>query len=245
MNLDSLILLESIEISGGLFKHDGDLFRRLSRLYASSSNLISITIDNPKEMFDDVSDHGSLQELFACSPRGNPAHRLQRLSLSDIFVVDDVVVSHLSHLTSFKLLSLPYFLHSVHCCHPNHIWVAFRQASIRLEELVVELNGIDESLNDYLASFSGLKKLKLSIPKFDSQASSEACAAAFWSKGFPNHADTLQEFTLNAFEDGSWCFGRDNCSLIARCSRLEQLTLSFLPVYPVDPDFNNLVSSFV
>jgi hypothetical protein len=99
------------------------------------------------------------------------------------------------------------------------------------------------SLNDYLSSFSGLKKLELSIPTFDSQAFSEASAVKFWSESFPNHIDTLQDFSLRACFEGQWCFGRRNQSLIAMCTKLEQLTMSLLlDDIPGDgSDFNGVV----
>jgi hypothetical protein len=208
--------------------------------------LNSITIENPEEVYEvDLWAHG-LQKLFSSSPRRNPAHRLRYLALTNVLVqFDKVTLSHLVNLTSFKLSSLPYTSNGADLNHD--LWVAFSQSGICLEELEVGLSAMTDSLIDYLASFSGLKKLKLSIPDFGNQASSEESAVKFWSNGFPNHVDTLQDFSLHACYDGQWCFGRHNHSLIAKCIKLEQLTIGVLPrdIPSQESDFNGVVSIFV
>ena len=146
-NFDSLKTLESIDISGDPFEYNG-LFFSVSRLYASSSNLSSITIKNPEP--------SKVYSLFSSSPKDNPAHHLRCLALSNIPVHLDKV--SLSHLTSLKLSSLRHITGS----RPDDIWVALEQSKVCLEELKVGWDVVDESLYDFLCSFSGLKKLKLS-----------------------------------------------------------------------------------
>lgn len=212
-DFDSFNALESINISGGLFKDNNDaLFLSLSKLYASSCKLNSITIDFQQA-------HG-LQKWFSCKPKGI----LRHLAITSIlFDYDKVALSHLANLTSFKL-SLP---------DPPHldcdIWAAFRQSGIRIEELEVKYYAITDSLSDYLSSFPGLKKLRLSIPNFDSQAYSEAHAVKFWSTGLPNHIETLHNFSLYSNYEGQWCFDDHSCPLIAKCTKLVQLAVSVLP----------------
>jgi hypothetical protein len=226
-NFNSLNALESINILDEPFKHNGALFLSLSKLYASSSTLNSITIENEDQVDAEVFGANTLRQLFSCIPRGNPAHRLRCLSLTDVPIrLDELILSHLTNLTSFKL-SLPY---SCNDGSPaDDIWVAFRRSRVSLEELEVGFEAMEDSLNDYLSSFSGLKKLRLSIPSFDDRASSEASAVKFWSDGFPNHVDTLRDFSLHACYEGQWCFGRHTASLIAKCTKLKQLTICVQP----------------
>jgi hypothetical protein len=220
-------MLESIRILGD---HAG-LFLGLSKLYASSFNLKSITLEDVEETDDD-----KFQQLFSCSPRANLTHRLRYLALINVSVrFDEGTLSHLTNLTSFKyscLESLP----------DSGIWIAFRRSQIYLEELEVGYDAMGESLNDYLSSFSGLKKLGLSIPAFASQASSEASAVKFWSDSFPNHVDTLESFNLHAVYDGQWCFGHHNNSVIAKCTKLTQLTIGVLPGDTPIQDSDGVVS---
>ena len=224
-NFESLNALESINIFGELFQHKGALFLSLSKLYASSLNLNSITIKNSDEY--ELYGTQSLQQLLSSSPRENPAHRLRYLAVSDVPIrLDEVSLSHLTHLTSFNLSSLPEGSLS---SSPDDIWVAFKRSNIRLEELEVGINAVADSIIDYLSSFSGLKKLRLFIPNFDNQTFSDASAVKFWSESLQNHVDTIRDFSLRACYSGQWCFGRHNRSLVGKCTKLKQLTVSLLP----------------
>jgi hypothetical protein len=238
-NLDTLNLLESINISGS-FDRNEVLFLGISKLYASSSHLKSITMDNTG--LTKLSEGYSLQALFSRSPRDMATHRLRHLAVANVCIrLDEVTLSHLTNLTSFNLRFLPY---PTIC---DDVWNAFRRSRIRLEELRIGYTALGDSFTDYLSSFSGLKKLSISVPTFDSQAFSEASAVKFWTTGFPNHVDTLQDFSLRARFNGQWCFGSHNRALIANCTKLERLTVSLLPeeIPNRKSDFNGIVSIFV
>ena len=232
---DPLNSLESINIVSNSISRDLIL---LSKIYASSSNLTSITFDNFESMYSVKSPetHG-LQQLFS-SPRRNLALPLRYLSLSDVPVcLDDISSSHFTHLTSFKLPSLSYEN------SPADIWIAFRRSNIRLEELEVGFNAMADSLNDYLSSFTGLKKLSLTITGLHGGTSSNASANKFWSSGFPNHVNTIQDFSLRADYGGQWCFGLHNHSLLEKCTKLRQFTVSLRPedIPTKEYDFNGIV----
>lgn len=88
---------------------------------------------------------------------------------------------------------------------------------------------MDDSLNDYLSSFFGLKKLDLSLTAFRSRTASHASAVKFWSNCFPNYVDTLQDFSLKACYDDQWCFGNHNRQVVATCTNLKRIKMSLLP----------------
>jgi len=215
VNLQSfytLIALESISIK--CYRVPVALLHSISNLYASSDNLISIELDvYHSEGFD-------LHQLLARKPKADTTGRLRRLALCNVPVrIYEDTLSLLENLTSLRL-SFPLYMTSN---DPDEIWNALRLSKIFLEELEIGNFAMGHALNDYLSSFSGLKKLKLCVKE-------ERFADEFWTNTFPNHVGTLQYFSLRSPLVGSrWCFGNHNRSVIAKCAKLERLTITVPP----------------
>jgi hypothetical protein len=149
---------------------------------------------------------------------------LRRLFLWGCFICfDEVTVHHFRNLTSLSFCAnLP---------HPDpqysldRVWKALKASGTQLEELNLGSNAVSASLIDYLSSFSGLKKLRLTLM---GSAFPKVSAAQFWSGAFPKHTNTLELFTVFAWEEGEWCFLPYNRPLISQCTKLKVLHLSIL-----------------
>jgi len=110
--------------------------------------------------------------------------------------------------------------------HPRDIWSTFTGSGIQLEELVH--NTTTTSLIDYLSTYSGLKKLKLSVSPFLNGSSSDTAATRFFNDVLPRHFETLENLSLEAYYEGKWCFTSHNAALITQCTKLNHLLMSMI-----------------
>jgi len=116
----------------------------------------------------------------------------------------------------------------------HEIWKNFIGSGIHLQELKLDL--ITTSSVDYLLSYSGLKKLRLTVTGLESD--NRERADLFFNKCLVNHADTLEEFILIACKEGPWNFCSNNSRSIAKCTKLKFLAMNlFLETSPPHWDF--------
>jgi hypothetical protein len=154
----------------------------------------------------------SLREILGEIPQsGGPPLQLQHLGLiSCATSLDVVTLRHLQSLTSFKLHDHRDDLDSC------NVWDALLSADVRLTALDTDCVG--GKLLNYLASYSGLKILKLqSLFKADDLANQ------FFRDILPNHADSLETLRLDPQNESSWCLGSGTLDSVLQCHKLVKL----------------------
>ncbi|KAJ7737556.1 hypothetical protein B0H16DRAFT_104926 [Mycena metata] len=112
---------------------------------------------------------------------------------------------------------------SMGCC--SDICRVLEEMNIRLKSVFVKYPTL-QSLPRYLASYSGLERLRLGV------VWREAMGATLLNDILPRHVESLVELSLvgNA---GEVCnFGQHNIALISQMTRLERLEMSFSPSTP-------------
>jgi hypothetical protein len=108
----------------------------------------------------------------------------------------------------------------------NAIWKAPQISGIHLEELALDC--VVPSFLDYLASYSGLKKLQLTAGGFLDGTSSDTLARQFFSTPLTNHVHSLEELRVIPPFEGSWCFGGHNEAVLSRFTNLKTLRMAIL-----------------
>ncbi|KAF8152365.1 hypothetical protein B0H34DRAFT_724892 [Crassisporium funariophilum] len=235
LRLDKLIGLHAISISGTASKHYEQIMEHLSRMIAGSPQLTSITM---------ASNYGrratptkpqcttkpqSLHHLVKYYPKDTAPLRLRFLSMQTYFVcLDKITMPHLKFLTSLELKNIVYTPESNRMKEerfestPNDIWSMLAQGASRLEEISVH-NQIVPSFLKYLKSYSGLKKLKLRIGRFEDGSDSDQIALQFYGNALDNHTTSLENLDILARFEGSWYFGAHNQALISKCTKIKEL----------------------
>lgn len=98
------------------------------------------------------------------------------------------------------------------------IWSKLEQASVRLREL--SLPEISEELLHYLASYSGLEVLDLTIGR-----DSMVAGSIFWTQVLPRHERTLQRLALNNQSEAvDWYISKQSLQVLKNCRRLSHIT---------------------
>ena len=180
-----------------------------------------------------------MDQIFLGCSKNTPASRLRRLCLHDCFVrIDKFTLPHLHQLTSLELICMQHRYSGEdldYYGYPRDIWSTFIGSGIQLEELVH--NTTTNSLIDYLSSYSGLKKLKLTVSLFTDAPSSDEAATRFFDNVLSRHVETLESLSLEAYYEGEWCFTLRNAGLISQCTKLNHLLMStFVPFQPKAED---------
>ena len=201
------------------------LYTSLSKLYASCSTLTSLAISDGSGR--QLTKANSVDQIFLGSPKPS---RLRRLSLHDCFVhIDKLTLPHLRQLTSLELICVRHIYYqggSDSYGYPCDIWSTFIGSGIQLEELVH--NSMTVSLIDYLSSYSGLKKLKLSVSAFTDASSSNKAATRFFNNVLSRHVETLESLSLDAWYEDEWCFTPRNAGMVSQCTKLNHLLMSII-----------------
>ena len=171
-----------------------------------------------------------MDQIFLGCSKNTLASRLRRLCLHDCFVrIDKVTLPHLRQLTSLELICRQHRFWEWSPdsnSHPRSIWSTFVGSGIQLEELVH--NTTTTSLIDYLSSYTGLKKLKLSVSQFMDASSSDQAATRFFNGVLSRHLETIESLSLEAYYEGEWCFTSRNAGLIGQCTKLNHLLMSII-----------------
>ncbi|TFK71982.1 hypothetical protein BDN72DRAFT_957701 [Pluteus cervinus] len=141
-----------------------------------------------------------LRIVHGCLGKGYPAKALFTSQLSDL---RSITMEGLSTWGIETLLPAPSFQNLRHVnimssyqYHPvDPLWASMKAAGTILETLVTAQ--ISSSLIDFLASFSGLRNLKIDDIITDSSCSSPKITSSFFDLALPRHFSTLESFSLS------------------------------------------------
>jgi len=108
----------------------------------------------------------------------------------------------------------------------DDIWKTLKSSKIHLEDLTLDV--VVPSFLEYLASYSGLKKLQVTAGGFLDGIISDSTAKQFFSAPLTNHIQSLEDLGIIAPFEGSWCFGPCNLAVISRCTNLKKLRMAII-----------------
>jgi hypothetical protein len=248
--LHDLSGIQEISIHGRSEKSNAEILDNVAKLVARSPKITSIDINSDSSYYA-ADKSQSLHQIFKHYPQNFSPLRLRHLSLRACFVkLDDVTLPHLQHLTSLSLVNIedphnrmrwaaePSNLQlskeqQIYGSSIDDIWKALKNSRIYLEELA--LNIVVPSFLEYLASYSGLKKLRLTASGFHEGTSSDSMARQFFSTPFLNHIQSLEDLRISALFEGYWCFGPWNQAIVSRCTNLKSFGMAIVSgqLYPL------------
>lgn len=189
-----------------------------------SPQLLHLELDSGQFWGDDRVP--TLHDLFGKVSPGT-ALRLKHLSLSWWrWRLDSITLPHLKCLTSLELNSPVIFRggeddysHDV-----SEIWHTFRIEGIHLSDLGT--SAMDEELLQYLGSYSGLRRLKLTSATGRTEKLSNNLADQFYKSVLPRHSQSLTNIEIYPGHQGRWCFGFHNASIISQCQQVKNLLMA-------------------
>jgi len=183
---------------------------------------------------DGYHDNGyapTLQDFFA-ETSSSVCLKITHLNLSGLFVkLDASALRHLRSLISLTIMDMfsPYD-ETTEYQGPEllaeKIWSTLRSEKIHLQELVTD--EAQPALVEYLTSFSGLRRLRLTWtssyrtpPEVYNQL-----AVHFYEQGLENHISFLESLEVRSSYEGKWCFGNHCSNVIKKGTRLTLFELS-------------------
>jgi hypothetical protein len=175
--------------------YDDVLISQIATVIANSPHLKSLSVDNQVYQSDDAF---ALCKLFEKLSVKNPL-RLEHLDIRHIdATVDQIVLPHLTHLTSFRSrLVLDDFPVA------QRVWTSFLVNNVRLSD--VEIEGVvTEEMMLYLSSFSGLKRLVLHELNTDSDMITENTKNMLFTEVLPKHVNSLQTLDIMGYNEDEW-----------------------------------------
>lgn len=228
LELNRFLSLESLSMARITF--NTQTLQKLSEFVASSRSLFSIKLDNMHNWGrDGIWAYYGLHfnELLAGCSSHLPLHRLDLQGF--VFRFDSKATPYLKSLSSLTIISAwnysseaPQSSSESSVRHSfAELWRSLEAAKVCLQEL--EVNLVSDPLITYLSSFKGLRKLRLRVQAFDSDAEADEAALAFFSRAFPHHTSTLQDLSITPVFEGKWCFGPDSLQDITKCPNLKRL----------------------
>ncbi|KAL0577810.1 hypothetical protein V5O48_004177 [Marasmius crinis-equi] len=139
----------------------------------------------------------------------------------DVLRLSQFSLRHSSHilaqLGSLKALHLDR-------CIPYDIWPVLSAANIQLQEVTVDY--VDRHLLDYLESYCGLERIRISFNGIQLGSShSDSVAGRFWMKCLPRHDRTLKSIVIIPKSTGTWCLDSENLAVLRKCVRIEEMTV--------------------
>jgi hypothetical protein len=155
---------------------------------------------------------------------------ITHLSLSGLFVgLDATVIPHLRSLISLHIKNI--FSPSGQASgnpgpSSGNVWPSLRLENVYLQEIVTD--DVQLALIEYLASFSGLRRLRLTQASryCTSPLASDQLAIEFYGRALQNHVHSLESLEIDASYEGNWCFASHCSDIIKRCACLTSLKLS-------------------
>ena len=155
---------------------------------------------------------------------------ITHLSLSRLFVkLDSTLIPHLRSLISLHIENIFSTKDQVSVnpgSSTGNIWSSLRLENIHLQEIVTD--EVQLTLIEYLTSFSGLRRLRLTRASRYTMTplESDQLAITFYGRALQNHVHSLESLEIDARYEGKWCFA-DHCSgIIKQCACLTSLKLS-------------------
>jgi hypothetical protein len=167
----------------------------------------------------EIEQRPSIHEVLGeVSQSSGPPLRLQHLGFSSCVIrLDLATMRHLKSLTSLKLCH--YERSGAVSDHVRHVWITLLAEGMQLTALSTDC--VDGTLLRYLASYSGLKTLKLKFYR-----GVDDLADQFFRDVLPNHINTLETLRLSPHFEGSWCLGSETLDLILQCHKLGELAFA-------------------
>lgn len=105
------------------------------------------------------------------------------------------------------------------------VWSVLWFEKIHLQEIITDV--VQSALIEYLASFSGLRRLILTETPYDMPPQvSDQLALKFYEQALQNHVHSLDALEINTNYEGKWSFASHCSSIIIKCTRLTFLKLS-------------------
>ncbi|KAF7321541.1 DUF3844 domain-containing protein [Mycena kentingensis (nom. inval.)] len=112
------------------------------------------------------------------------------------------------------------------------VWDTLAASGLRLRELCSENQAVTRLLLDYIASYSGLEKLRLDKP---SGPGLDALAMQLYSPQIlGRHSKSLEELYCDAGTTSKWCFGVHNAEFVSSLTKLRHLEVAVAPDSPND-----------
>lgn len=207
-------------------QHATGVASAVSRIISRSPGLIRLEIDTG--YYAATIAAPSLHDILPKN-MNLPPLSIESLSLRCMRTLLDAET--LYHLRSLKSLSIHFNLTTtIQGSLLFQIWETLRKESIHLTKIDVNLTDVDDSLLDYLTSYDGIQQIV-----FDNSARlwsrhDEAIANRFFDDVLPRVSRSLQSLHLVTISPGAWCFGKNNASSIAQCTRIEELTVSIVDI---------------
>ncbi|KAK0201253.1 hypothetical protein DFS33DRAFT_1119194 [Desarmillaria ectypa] len=212
------IILHTNAVHGAFFSHFHNLrditfnghriLDVIPSLIANSPNIYRLDLVNfstPDMAFPSVRD------IFSSLPSATD-RPVEHLSIEGQFMLPPSDVTFL--IPRLRLLaSLQIHIANV----PELFWTALRTEKIFLQHISVVM--IDDTLLEYLGSYSGIMTLSLTF----NQSESDARARRFWKMVLPKHVGTIKELFVHPNTPGEWCLNDEALRILTRCKNLEIL----------------------
>ena len=215
-------------------------FENIVKMISESPLLQSIRLSN-EPTFGGTTR--SLHQLLECYPETIPPLQLKDLSLKNFYVRfdDETVMRHLKHLTALSLECIPEppsldsdGSDSIQIdilekqarwgSTDEQIWTAISNTDLRLE--AINLDTTPLAFLEYIASYSGLKKLKFATSGgFTDGVTSDNGANKFY-EALKNHADSIEDLDVTTHFEGLWCFGHHNLAVFSTLKHLRVLSVT-------------------
>ncbi|KAJ7467879.1 hypothetical protein B0H11DRAFT_2046770 [Mycena galericulata] len=109
----------------------------------------------------------------------------------------------------------------------SKVWTLLQEkTNSQLHLTEITTNVVTPELFAYLASYSGIHKLKLQFPDGGSRDASDRLADTFYETVLPHHATSLVELSCPAAYESRWSFGNHNVDIVSHLHHLNTLEMS-------------------
>ena len=187
----------------------------------SQPKLTTLLIDDHR--YCDNRNVSNLNDFLLEISKSSVFLKITHLTLKGLFVkLDATVLPHLRSVISLTTEGV----HSPQDQVSGNIWSVLRLEKIHLQEIVTD--DVQLALIEYLASFSGLRRLKLTeAPSYGTPPQvSDELASKFYERALQDHIHSLDSLEINTNYEGNWSFANHWSSIIKKCTRLTLLKLS-------------------
>jgi hypothetical protein len=246
LRLDRLSGLKKISLIGSCADYRSHIIGGISEAIAKSPKLVHLEVNTAT--FHTSRETPMLHDLFSKVPKSSPL-RLTHLALHGMCAgVDSLTLPHLRSLIYLNLTAIfappptddSESLDGPQASTISEIYAMLKQEKIHLKQAVVSGPlAVNDTILDYLHSYSGLESLDLYHIYSDSEEESNALSHRFFKSVLPKHVDSIQVLKIQPSYEGGWCYNADDISLLlARCNQLRSLSVALAspPVkYACDP----------
>jgi hypothetical protein len=228
--LSAFKALQRLSVSG--LDDERDTF---STIIANNPGLLDMSLNGPPTFGNQPV--ALLSDIFA---RVSPGQimRLQSIQLSWFQTqIKPNMLAHLKSLESFRLFAHRPGRASWNEEEPpiyedSSIWEPLRHSGIQLKH--IEVDFVDSSCLDYLASSTGLETLRITSSNRYANESPELCAHPFFTKILLRHSKSIKTLSVIVPPESKWCFHPDYSSSLLHCGRLTSLKLSIASFHKVN-----------